>query len=414
MPEDASERSASLLRERAFVQFWLARFCTTIAFHMQAVAVGWQMYELTGNPLDLGLVGLVQFVPAFLLVLVAGHMADRHDRRRIVAAAMAVAGLASALLTIGTATGLLTRAWILGIVFVVGAGRAFESPTIFALLPALVPAPLLPRAVAASSAVGQSGMIIGPAIGGVVYAISPVGVYAACCALFLIGSVLVLLLRAGAHKITREPVTLERLFAGIAFIWSNRIVLGAIMLDLFAVLLGAAMALLPIFARDILDVGPGGLGLLRAAPAVGALITSLVLTQISPKRRVGQVIFTAVASYGAATLLFALSTSLILSAAALVALGAADMVSVVARQTLIQLYTPDAMRGRVSAVNSLFVVASNQLGDFRAGLMAAWLGAVPAVLIGAIGTLAVVLACWRMFPALARVDRFETVEAKSV
>jgi len=367
------------------------------------------MYELTGNPLDLGLVGLVQFVPSFLLVLVAGHVADRHDRKRIVAAAMAVAGIASALLTLGTAAGLLTRTWILAIVFVVGAGRAFEQPTTLALLPSLVPAPLLPRAVAASSAVGQSGMILGPAIGGLLYAVSPVVVYGLCGTLFLTGGLLVLLLRTGAQRTTREPVTVERLFAGIRFIRHNPIVLGAITLDLFAVLLGGAVALLPIFARDVLGVGPAGLGLLRASPAVGALVISLVLTQFAPKRRVGHMIFASVAAYGAATLVFALSTSLVLSAAALVVLGAADMVSVVARQTLIQLHTPDETRGRVNAVNSMFVVASNQLGDFRAGLVAAWLGAVPAVLIGGLGTLAVVVACWRIFPELANIDRFDGV-----
>jgi MFS family permease len=403
--------SASLLRQGPFVQFWVARFCTTLGFHMQAVAVGWQMYDLTGNPLDLGLVGLVQFVPAFLLVLVAGHLADRHDRRRIVAVAMAVAGLASALLTVGTAGALLTRTWILAIVFVVGAGRAFEQPTIVALLPALVPAPLLPRAVAAASAVTQTGMIVGPAVGGVLYAVSPVLVYALCCALFVVGSLLVVLLPVGGQRVAREPVTLERLFAGIGFIRSNPVVLGAIMLDLFAVLLGGATALLPIFARDILGVGPWGLGLLRAGPGLGALIVSVLLTHISFKQRVGRMIFAAVAAFGVATLVFALSTSLVLSTVALVVLGGADMISVVARMTLIQLHTPDAMRGRVSAVNSLFVVASNQLGDFRAGLVAAWLGAVPTVLIGGIGALVVVLACWRLFPDLVRVERFESPPA---
>jgi MFS family permease len=405
---------ASLLRERPFVQFWAARFSTTIALHMQAVAVGWQMYELTGNPLDLGLVGLVQFVPAFLLVLVAGHFADRHDRRRIISAAQAVAGLASALLTIGTSGGFLTREWILATVFVVGVARAFEAPTIAALLPALVPAALLPRAVAASSAAGQTGMIIGPAIGGLLYVVSPVLVYGLCCSLFLIAGILVFALRVVPRQAQREPVTLERLFAGIAFIRTNPIVLGAIMLDLFAVLLGGATALLPIFARDILETGPWGLGVLRAAPGIGALIVSVLLTQFPPKQRVGRVIFAAVASFGAATLVFALSNAFVLSTIALVVLGGADMISVVARQTLIQLHTPDAMRGRVSAVNSMFVVASNQLGDFRAGLMAALIGAVPAVLIGGIGTLVVVLACWRTFPALARVDRFETGVAKAV
>jgi len=398
---------ASLLRERPFVQYWAARACTTMAFHMQAVAVGWQMYDLTRDPLDLGLVGLVQFVPSLLLVLVAGHMADRHDRRRIVAMAMAVAGLASALLTVGTAGGFLTRSGILGIVFVVGVGRAFESPSNLALLPALVPPALLPRAVAASSAVGQTGMILGPAVGGMLYDVSPVLVYGLCCGLFVVGAVLVLLLPVRGHQPVNEPATLAGLFAGITFLRRNPIVLGAITLDLFAVLLGGAVALLPIFARDILAVGPWGLGLLRAAPGVGALVVSILLTHMAPTQRIGRVIFVSVAGYGLATLVFALSSSLIVSTAALVLVGAADMISVVARQTLIQLHTPDAMRGRVNAVKAMFVVASNQLGDFRAGLTAAWLGAVPAVLIGATGTLAVVVICWRAFPALARVDRFE-------
>jgi MFS family permease len=398
---------ASLLRERPFVQFWVARFFTTNAFHMQAVAVGWQMYDLTGNPLDLGLVGLVQFVPSFLLVLVAGHMADRYDRRRIVAIAQAAAGLASVLLTLGTASGALTRNWILATVFTVGLARAFEAPTLLALVPALVPPRLLPRAIAGASAVGQAGMIIGPAIGGFLSAVSPIVVYAVCCTLYFTGSVLIFLLRTSPHKVVREPLTLTRLFAGIGFIVHHPLVLGAIMLDLFAVLVGGAIALLPIFARDILATGPWGLGVLRASPGVGALIVSLLLTRVSFRRRVGHVVFAAVAGFGAATIVFALSSSLILSAAALVVVGATDMISVVARQTLIQLHTPDAMRGRVSAVNSMFVTASNQLGDFRAGVVAAALGAFPAVLIGGIGTLLVVLASWRIFPALARVDRFE-------
>jgi Transmembrane secretion effector len=251
-------------------------------------------------------------------------------------------------------------------------------------------------------------MIVGPAIGGVLYALSPVLVYGLCCALFVAGSLLALLLPAGGQRVARQPVTLEHLFAGIAFIRHNPVVLGAIMLDLFAVLLGGATALLPIFARDILDVGPWGLGVLRAAPGLGALIVSVLLTHVSLKQRVGRMIFAAVAAFGVATLVFAASTSFVLSTAALVVLGGADMISVVARMTLIQLYTPDAMRGRVSAVNSLFVGASNQLGDFRAGLVAAWLGAVPAVLIGGLGTLAVVLACWRLFPGLVRIERFES------
>jgi len=314
------------------------------------------------------------------------------------------------LLTVGTASGEMTREWILGTVFVVGVARAFEQPTVAALLPALVPSRLLPRAVAASSAAGQMGMIVGPAIGGLLYAVSPILVYGLCCSLFIVASILMFLLRTRPHEAKRAPVTLEHIFAGIRFIRANPIVLGAMVLDLFAVLLGGAVALLPIFARDILHSGPWGLGVLRAAPAIGAVLVSMLLTQFPPRQRVGGVIFAAVTGFGFATLAFASSTLFILSTVALVVLGGTDMVSVVARQTLIQLHTPDAMRGRVNAVSSMFVVASNQLGDFRAGVMASWLGAVPAVLIGGIGTLLVVAGCWRMFPALARVDQFEPVE----
>jgi MFS family permease len=410
MSSPASPPPPSVLRERLFVQFWTARFATTIALHMQAVAVGWQMYALTDNPLDLGLVGLVQFVPSFLLVLVAGHFADRHDRRRIIAAAQAVAGLASALLTLGAASGLVSREWLLAAVFVVGVARAFEAPTLSAFLPALVPPNLLARAVAASSAAGQTGMIAGPAIGGLLYLASPVLVYALCGALYFAASVLVFRLTVKPREVAREPVTLERLFAGIAFIRHHPIVLGAIMLDLFAVLMGAATALLPVFARDVLATDAWGLGVLRAAPGVGALIVSALLTHLAFNRRVGHLIFAGVAGFGLATIVFALSTSLVLSTLALVLVGGADMISVVARQTLIQLHTPDAMRGRVSAVNSMFVVASNQLGDFRAGLVAWLVGAVPAALIGGVGTLIVVLVCWRLFPQLTQVERLEVRE----
>jgi MFS family permease len=410
----------SVLREPLFVRFWIARLSTTIALTMQAAAVGWQMYDLTRDPFDLGLVGLVQFVPSFLLVLVAGHFADRHDRRRIIAAAQGVAGFASALLTVGAVGGFLSREWLLAAVFVVGVARAFEAPTLSAFLPALVPPNLLARAVAASSTAGQTGMIAGPAIGGLLYLISPILVYALCCMLFLAASVTIFSLRVKPHETTRQPVTLERLFAGIAFIRHHPIVLGAIMLDLFAVLIGSVLALLPIFARDVLATGPGGFGLLRAAPAAGALIVSALLVHVSFNRRVGHLIFAGVAVFGLATIVFSLSTSLIVSALALVVVGGADMISVVARQTLIQLHTPDEMRGRVSAVNSMFVVGSNQLGDFRAGTVArlfdeigrlagatAFVGAVPAALIGGIGTLLVVAACWRIFPELTRVDRLD-------
>jgi MFS family permease len=403
--------TASLLRHRQFLLFWLARTSTTVALQMQAVAVSWQMYELTRDPFDLGLVGLTQFVPAALLVLVAGHAADRYDRRAIVRGCQFLAGLAVALLAAGTAHDWLSRNAILSIVFVIGAARAFEATTLQTLLPAIVPQPLFPRAMAASSSATQLAVIAGPAIGGVIYAFSPVLVYALCCALFVTAGLLVGLLRIERAVPAREPVTFAVLFAGFDYLRRNRIVLGALSLDLFAVVLGGATALLPVFAYDVFNSGPEGLGLMRAAPGIGALLTAVIMTRWPPVRRIGRITFGAVALFGLATIVFAVSRSFELSIAALAVLGAADMVSVVIRQTLVQLETPDAMRGRVSAVNSLFVQASNQLGEFRAGLLASLIGTIPTVLIGGIGTLLVVAVGRKVFSELYRVDSFGTGRA---
>jgi MFS family permease len=398
----------SLLHHRPFVQFWIARVSTIVALQIMGVAVGWQIYELTGSALDLGLVGLAQFVPALLFLLIAGHFADRYDRRRIIAAAEVTQGAAVALLAAGAAGGWMTRELILATVFLIGAARAFEAPTMSALLPRLVPPLILSRAVAASSAAHQAAAIAGPALGGALYYYGgPALAYAGACILYAAACVMMLLIRSTPAPARREPFDLGMFFAGITFIRRNPIVLGAITLDLFAVLLGGATALLPIFARDILLVGPDGLGLLRAAPGIGALAISFVLTRSLPKRRVGRVMFASVAGFGLATIVFALSSSFLLSTLALAVLGAMDMISVVIRQTLVQLHTPDSMRGRVSAVNTLFVGTSNQLGDFRAGVSAALFGAVPAVLIGGIGTLLVVLISMRVFPALLHVARLE-------
>ena len=398
----------SLLRHSPFIQFWLARVATTVALQMMGVAVGWQIYELTGSALDLGLVGLAQFLPAVLLLLIAGHFADRYDRRLIIAAAELTQGSAVALLAFGAAGGWLTRELILATVFLVGAGRAFEAPTMSALLPRVVPLPILSRAVAASSAAHQAAAIAGPALGGVLYYYAgPTFAYAAACTLYAIASVLMLLIRSAPVGTKREPFDLRTFFAGINFIRRSPIVLGAISLDLFAVLLGGATALLPIFARDILAVGPDGLGLLRAAPGIGALLISVFLTRWPPRRRVGHIMFAAVTGFGLATIVFGLSTSFLLSVFALAVLGVMDMVSVVIRLTLVQLHTPDSMRGRVSAVNTLFVGTSNQLGDFRAGLSAALFGAIPAVLIGGVGTLLVVAIWSKTFPALLHAASLE-------
>ena len=399
--------SAPLRRHRPFAFYWLARVASTVALQMQAVAVAWQMYELTSNPLDLGLVGLFQFIPAALLVLVAGHVADRYDRRLVVRGCQFVAGVAAATLAAGTAWGWLTREAILGIVLVIGAARTFETTTMQTLVPAVVPLPLLARATAASSSATQLAVIAGPALGGLLYAVSPILVYALCCGLYISAGLLIGLIQIERSPPRREPLSTAVLFAGFAYIRRNPIVLGAISLDLFAVLLGGATALLPVFARDVLGAGPLALGLLRASPGAGALIAAGVMTRWPPRRQVGRIMFGAVAVFGLAIIVFAFSRSFVLSMAALCLLGAADMVSVVIRMTLVQLETPDEMRGRVSAVNALFVTASNQLGEFRAGLMAAWLGAIPAVLIGGIAALLVVLVGRKAFSELYRVDMLD-------
>ena len=401
-----------LLQHRAFVQFWIARVSTTVAMQIMGVAVGWQIYELTNSALDLGLVGLFQFLPALLLLLVAGHFADRYDRRKIIASAQVMQAAAVALLALGAARGWMTRELILATVFMIGAGRAFEAPTMSALLPRLVPLPLLSRAVAVSSAAHQAAVIAGPALGGLLYYYAgPVFAYAAASTLYAAASVLILLVRSAPVETKREPPDLRMFFAGITFIRRNPVVLGAISLDLFAVLLGGVSALLPIFARDILAVGPDGLGLLRASPGIGALLISVFLARWRPRRRVGHVMFTAVAGFGVATIVFGVSRSFPLSCLALAVLGAMDMVSVVIRQTLIQLYTPDSMRGRVNAVNTLFVGTSNQLGDFRAGVTAALFGAEPSALIGGIGTLLVVVIALRVFSALLEVANLDAPPA---
>jgi MFS family permease len=396
----------SLIRHRPFVLYWNARIASAIAFQMSGVAVGWQMYAITGSAFDLGLVGLVQFLPAVALVLVAGQLADRYDRRMILQCCQAMQALGAAALAIGSFGGWINKEFILTAVFFLGAGRAFESPTNQTLLPAIVPAALFPRAVAASSSAQQAATITGPAIGGFLYLVSPAFVYAVCALMLICAATQLFFVHYERAVQSRPPLTLRTLFAGVSYIWQNKIILGVISLDLFAVVLGGATALLPIYAKDVFDVGSQGLGLLRAAPAVGALSVMILLAHAPLTRRVGRIEFTAVACFGLAVVLFALSTSFWLSMLALTLLGASDAVSVVIRVTLVQLETPDEMRGRVSSVNSLFVTASNQVGDFRAGTMAAWLGAIPAVLVGGIGTLLVVAGCIKAFPELYAVDAF--------
>ena len=402
MPEPAA--ASSLTRHPSFVLFWCARTFTNGAYMMQGVAVGWQIYELTNDPFDLGLVGLAQFVPLVGFSLIIGQVADLFDRRLVVAICQLSKAVAALALAIGTARGALSRDAMLAILFVSGTARAFEIPTIHALLPGIVPARLLPRAIAASASAQQTAVICGPSLGGLLYMLSPTGVYATCTIVFIAASVLISLIHIAPRTEERKPISLETLFAGFRYIRSRPILLGAISLDLFAVLLGGVTALLPIYARDILETGPWALGVLRSAPAVGALATSIVLARHAIGGA-GHLMFAAVGMFGLASLAFGLSTSLVVSFLALMVYGASDAISVIIRQSLVQMRTPYEMLGRVLAVNSMFTGSSGSLGEFRAGAVAAALGAVPSALIGGFGTIAVMLIWMWAFPQLRRVDK---------
>jgi MFS family permease len=402
--------SPRLSQQTPFVLFLLARLTSSMGYQMLALVIGWQVYQLTNSALDLGLVGLIQFVPAVVLTLLIGHAADRYDRRTIIRAAQSVNAVAALMITAGLIIHGLSRDLLFGAVFLIGCARAFEVPTASALVPALVPAPLIPRAVAGWTSANQTAVICGPALGGLIYALSPLAVTVLCVVVFAAAITFVTCIRVAGTPAPREPPTFRSVLAGFEYIRTRRRLLGVVTLDLFVVLLGGATALLPIYARDILAVGPIGLGLLRSAPAVGALLTALVLSRHPVERRIGPKMFAVVAIYGVATIVFALSSWFPLSLAALAMLGAADAVSIVIRFSLVQIETPDAMRGRVSAINYLFVGSSNTLGEFESGAVAAWLGAVPAVLIGGIGSLVIAAAWMLMFPSLRRLDRFEPTD----
>jgi MFS family permease len=388
-----------------FRLYFLSRVASTTTLQMLMVIVGWQMYDITHSAYDLGLVGLAQFIPALALCLVTGHVADRYDRRYILMICQAAQSAVALLLVVGTLGHWLGREVLLFASLVLGAARAFQMPAQQALLPTLVSLPQLPRAVAINSSGNQAAIILGPAIGGFLYAAGAPVVYGVCVALGMFAILMMSLIRHESARKAREPVTLSSLFAGIRFIRQRKVVLGAISLDLLAVLFGGATALLPVFARDILHTGSWGLGLLRAAPAVGALLVSLSLAHFSIGRGVGKKMLMCVALYGVATLVFAVSRSFVVSLVALAFTGAFDMVSVVVRQSLVQLDTPNEMRGRVGAVNSIFIGASNQLGEFESGMTAGWFGAVPSVLIGGVATLLIVATWTRLFPALVQRDK---------
>ena len=386
------------------MRFWLARLAGVLANQMLMVALAWHMYDITSSAWDLGLVGLFQFVPALIMTLPAGHLADRLHRGRIFATCMLAQALVASLLVLATPGGFVTRELIFVLSVVLGVTRAFQMPAQQALTPLLVPQQLLQSAIAMSSSGMQVAIICGPALGGLLYVMGATVVYATSGALLLLAAALTLLVRY-QHQASGLAASWSTVLAGFKFVWRRKVLLGATSLDLFAVLLGGATALLPIYARDILHTGPVGLGLLRAAPAVGALAMSLCLMRFPLRQRVGHRLLAAVAVFGLATVLFGLSTHFAVALLALAVTGAADNISVVIRLTLVQLETPDEMRGRVSAVNSIFIGASNQLGEFESGATAALWGPVGSVVAGGIGTLLVAAAWLRLFPSLARRDR---------
>ena len=381
---------------------------------MIAVAVGWQMYDLTHSALALGFVGLAQFIPLLALLLVVGRVIDRYDRRLVARAGQALEAAACAVLFVATARGFAQPVLLYAMVTVFGAGRAFEQPALASLLPNIVDAELVPAATARMSTAQQTAIIIGPALGGVLFALNPAIPYLIAALSFATGVTLLAFVRAVGPQRERAP---SSIFGGFAFMRRTPIVLGAVSLDLFAVLLGGATALLPIYAREILLTGPSGLGVLRASPAVGALISSIAVSRRPIRKRAGRIMFGAVAAFGVSTIVFGLSHWFALSFLALACLGASDVLSVVIRSSLVALRTPDDMRGRVNAVNSLFIGTSNQLGEFESGVTAAWLGPVASVVMGGAGSILVAAIWSRLFPDLARTndlhERIDPLQAEA-
>ncbi len=408
MSESAAPK---VFAHRAFAMFWIGRIVSILSFQMLVVAIGWQLYTLTGSALDLGLLGLAQFIPMLVLTLLVGHVADRYDHRLILLVCQLGEALAAAILALGTWMGWLDPIVIYIVMVLVGAARAFEIPTMVAIIPGLVPRPLVPAATAWFATANQAGAIVGPVLGGLLYGLGPDVVYSTAIGLWCIGASFIFMMTMERAPRATEPMSLRSLLGGFRFVWHDRVILGTISLDMCAVFLAGAGALFPIFARDILQTGPWGLGLLRAAPAVGALCMSLILARRPLTLPIGQVLFGVVCIFGAGTVAFALSTNLLLSLAALAMLGAADVVSVVIRFSLVQLRATPEMRGRVSAVNGMFTGTSNYLGDFRAGAVAAMIGAVPAVVIGGAGVFLVAALWMFLFPQLRRIRSLDEVPA---
>jgi len=403
MPSTADTRAGrAAFTHPGFVLFQLARFLIVAAVEMQAVAVGWQVYEITKRPLDLGYVGLAQFLPGILLFPISGHVSDRFQRRTVLSACYAGYAVCFALLLILTERGIPSIASIYIVLVLIGVVRSFNSTASRAILPQLVPEEHFPNAVAWNATIFQTATILGPALGGSIYAAfrGPSAVYLIAMITSMGATISSFRIRPEVEPRPREPMTLKTIFAGLHFIWSKKIILGAISLDLFAVLLGGAVALLPVYAREILHTGPWGLGLLRTAPGVGAALMAVFLAHWPLRGRSGPTLLWAVAGFGIFTIIFGISRNLVVSLLALLLLGASDMISVIIRATLTQLATPDEMRGRVTAVDMIFIGTSNEFGQFESGVTAQWFGTVPAVILGGVGTL-IVIALWAWwFPEL--------------
>ena len=405
----------SPFRHRDFALFWVALGTSSFAVSMSLVAIGWQVYAVRENPLDLGLVGLAEFLPLPLLALPAGNLADRVPRRLLYVFMICIDVVVAAGLLAVTFAGARTVWPFFGLAFVMGIGSSIGAPAGRALTPSLVPQEILVRALALRSVAFQFSLVAGPAVGGLLFTLSPYAVYATTICLSVLALACVVALHGG-----REPAVAEvaegfhEVLAGVLLIRRTKVLLGAISLDLFAVLFGGAVALLPVFAKDVLHVGPAGLGLLRSAPAIGSLVASLVIARRPIRQRAGPTLFVVVALFGACMIVFGLSKSMWLSLLALAVGGAVDLVSVVLRSTILPLVTPDAVRGRVNAVEMVFISASNELGAFESGLAAALVGAAPAVVIGGVATIAIAGIWWRLFPALARVDRLDELRPVGV
>jgi MFS family permease len=411
MPETDSHAGLAAFRHVDFLLYQIERFLIVAALEMQSVAVGWQVYEMTRRPIDLGYVGLAQFLPNIFLFLVAGHAADRFNRKRLLLICNVGFVVCSAFLIEITRIGPHSVRPIYAVLVLLGIMRAFNSPAGRALLPSLVPVEVFPNAVAWNSSAYHTAAILGPAIGGLVYALfrGPIAVYITSVIACLVATAALARIRARASVREKEKVSVRTVLAGLNYIWTHKIIFGSISLDLFAVLLGGAVALLPVYAREILHTGPWGLGLLRAAPGTGASLMAILLAYQPLRRQVGKTMLFCVAGFGVFTIVFGISHSLVLSLISLMLVGASDMISVVIRGTLVQIATPDAVRGRVNAVDMIFIGASNEFGEFESGVTAQWFGTVPAVILGGVGTI-VVVALWAwLFPELRKADRLTPI-----